>query len=91
MALIKDVTDCSTFAVRGLDIQLIYQMNKISPGLLVRIDDLNVSLSGSVHAWMQASAKQNLAKAIADRNQKMDQFGLSHHCWSNVAADSLSQ
>ncbi len=71
MALIKDVTDCSTFAVRGLDIQLIYQMNKISPGLLVRIDDLNVSLGGSVHAWMQASAKQSLAKAIAARNQKM--------------------
>jgi N-acetylmuramoyl-L-alanine amidase len=71
MALIKDVTDCSTFSVRGLDIQLIYQMNKISPGLLVRIDDLNVSLSGSVHPWMQVSAKQNLAKAIAARGQKM--------------------
>jgi N-acetylmuramoyl-L-alanine amidase len=71
MALIKDVTDCSTFAVRGLDIQLIYQMNKISPGLLVRIDDLNVALSSSVHPWMQAAAKENLAKAIALRGQKM--------------------
>jgi N-acetylmuramoyl-L-alanine amidase len=71
MALIKDVTDCSTFAVRGLDIQLIYQMNKISPGLLARIDDLNVSLGQAVHPWMQASAKASLAKAIATRNQKM--------------------
>jgi N-acetylmuramoyl-L-alanine amidase len=71
MALIKDVTDCSTFSVRGLDIQLIYQMNKISPGLLVRIDDLNVSLGGSVHPWMQAPAKQQLAKALAARGQKM--------------------
>jgi N-acetylmuramoyl-L-alanine amidase len=72
MALIKDVTECSTFAVRGLDIQLIYQMNKISPGLLVRIDDLNISLSSAAHPWMQASAKENLAKALAARGQKMD-------------------
>jgi N-acetylmuramoyl-L-alanine amidase len=48
MTLIKDVVDCSTYAVRGLDHQLIYQMNKISPGLLVRIDDLNVKLGQSV-------------------------------------------
>jgi N-acetylmuramoyl-L-alanine amidase len=72
MALIKDVTDCSTFAVRGLDIQLIYQMNKISPGLLVRIDDLNVALSQAAHPWMQAAAKENLAKALAARGQKME-------------------
>jgi N-acetylmuramoyl-L-alanine amidase len=72
MALIKDVTDCSTFAVRGLDIQLIYQMNKISPGLLVRIDDLNVALSQAAHPWMQAAAKDNLAKALAARGQKME-------------------
>jgi N-acetylmuramoyl-L-alanine amidase len=72
MALIKDVTDCSTFAVRGLDIQLIYQMNKISPGLLVRIDDLNVTLSQAAHPWMQAPAKESLAKALAARGQKME-------------------
>jgi N-acetylmuramoyl-L-alanine amidase len=71
MALIKDVTDCSTFAVRGLDIQLIYQMNKISPGLLVRIDDLNVVLGQAVHPWMQSVAKVTLAQAIAARGQKM--------------------
>jgi N-acetylmuramoyl-L-alanine amidase len=71
MALIKDVTDCSTFAVRGLDIQLIYQMNKISPGLLVRIDDLNVSLRKSTHPWMQAPAKSTLANVLAGRDQKM--------------------
>jgi N-acetylmuramoyl-L-alanine amidase len=72
MALIKDVTDCSTFAVRGLDIQLIYQMNKISPGLLVRIDDLNVALGQAVHPWMQTPARETLAKAIAARGQKME-------------------
>jgi N-acetylmuramoyl-L-alanine amidase len=71
MTLIKDVVDCSTYAVRGLDHQLIYQMNKISPGLLVRIDDLNVKLGQSVHPWMQAPAKECLAKAIALRNKPM--------------------
>jgi N-acetylmuramoyl-L-alanine amidase len=70
MALIKDVTDCSTFAVRGLDIQLIYQMNKISPGLLSRIDDLNVSLGQAAHPWMQSTAKAALAKALAARTPK---------------------
>jgi N-acetylmuramoyl-L-alanine amidase len=70
MALIKDVTDCSTFSVRGLDMQLIYQMNKISPGLLVRIDDLNITLGGSVHPWMQSPAKQSLAKVLAARADK---------------------
>jgi N-acetylmuramoyl-L-alanine amidase len=71
MALIKDVTDCSTFAVRGLDIQLIYQMNKISPGLLVRIDDLDVALGQAAHPWMQATAKATLTTALATRGQKM--------------------
>lgn len=69
MTLIKDVTDCSTYAVRGLDNQLIAQMNKIRPGLLVRIDDLNVKLGEAVHPWMQAAAKKRLAKAIATRGK----------------------
>jgi N-acetylmuramoyl-L-alanine amidase len=71
MTLIKDVVDCSTYAVRGIDNQLIYQMNKISPGLLVRIDDLNVKLLPSVHPWLQAPAKECLAKAIALRSKQM--------------------
>ncbi len=71
MTLIKDVVDCSTYSVRGLDNQLIYQMNKINPGLLVRIDDLNVKLGQSVHPWMQAAAKECLAKAIQTRGKQM--------------------
>lgn len=69
--LIKDVTDCSTIAVRGLDNQLIFQMNKISPGLLERIDDLNTSLGEAVHPWLQRSAKECLKKAIAYREQTL--------------------
>src|SRR6478672_5083771 len=73
MTLIKDVSDCSTYSVRGLDNQLIAQMNKISPGLLVRIDDLpNLSFADSaVHPWMQATAKKCLAKALGKRAKQM--------------------
>lgn len=71
MTLIKDVTDCSTYSVRGLDNQLIAQMNKIRPGLLVRIDDLNVNLGVAVHPWLQASAKRCLKQAIAYRGKQM--------------------
>jgi len=71
MTLLKDVSDCSTYSVRGLDNQLIAQMNKISPGLLVRIDDLDASLGQAVHPWMQAAAKQCLKAAIAQCGKRM--------------------
>jgi hypothetical protein len=65
--LLKDIKDCSTASVRGLDNQLIAQMNKIRSGLLVRIDDLDVTLGAAVHPWLQAPAKQALKRAIAKR------------------------
>lgn len=68
MTLIKDVTVCSTSAVRGIDKQLIAQMNKIRP-VLVRIDDLNVKLGDAVHPWIQPAAKECLKRAIAHRGQ----------------------
>jgi len=73
MTLLKDVSDCSTYSVRGLDNQLIAQMNKINPGLLVRIDDLkNLRLAdAAVHPWMQAAAKKCLAKALGKRAKPM--------------------
>lgn len=75
MVLIKDITDansgCETYSVRGLDNQLIAQMNKMRSGLLVRIDDLNVELGKSVHPWMQAAAKECLKRAIAKQGQQM--------------------
>lgn len=71
MTLLKDVTDCSTYSVRGLDNQLIAQMNKIRPNLLVRIDSLNVVLGQAVHPWMQAAAKKCLERAISARGQQM--------------------
>jgi N-acetylmuramoyl-L-alanine amidase len=71
MTLIKDVTDCSTYSVHGLDVQIIAQMNVIHPNLLARIDDLNVELGQSVHPWLIAPAKSSLAKALELRGQKM--------------------
>jgi N-acetylmuramoyl-L-alanine amidase len=73
MTLLKDVTDCSTYSVRGLDDQIIAQMNKISPGLLVRIDDINnVKLAdAAVHPWMQPAAKVCLQKAVAARGKQI--------------------
>lgn len=72
MTLLKDITDCSTYSVHGLDNQLIWVMNQISPGLLVKIDDLaNISLGQAVHPWMQSHAKDCLKQAIALRKQKL--------------------
>ncbi len=71
MTLIKDVVDCSTYSVRGLDNQLIERMNKISPNLLVRIDDLDIELGESVHPWMQSAAKKALEKALGLREEQM--------------------
>jgi hypothetical protein len=69
--LIKDVSSCSTIAVRGLDNQLIYQMNLIRPNLLERIDDLNVQLGEAVHPWLQRIAKDCMKKAIASRGKTL--------------------
>lgn len=72
MALIKDVTDCSTLSVRGIDNQLIWMMNKLRPGLLSRIDDIpSLSLGEAVHPWLQKAARDSLAAAICDRGQPM--------------------
>ena len=71
LMLLKDITDCSTYSVRGLDNQLVAQINKIKPGLLVRIDDLNVTLGSAVHPYLQAPAKKQLAEAIAQRGKRM--------------------
>jgi len=71
MVLLKDVTDCSTSAVLGLDNQLIWQMNKLCPNLLVKIDDLKANLGDAVHPWLQAPAKSRLKSAIADKGESV--------------------
>lgn len=68
MVLVKDVTDCETSAVRGLDQQLIDEVNAIVPNALVSIEDLDVAATGSsVWALVQLVAKEALQRAITER------------------------
>lgn len=70
--LIKDVTDCSTQSVKGLDNQLIWKMNQISLGLLTRIDAIpGLSLGDAVHPWLQKDAATSLGRAIASTGRTM--------------------
>lgn len=71
MTLIKDLTDCSTLAVRGLDNQLVAMMNQLQPSLLVQINNLPVSLGEAVHPYLQEPAWEGLKNAIAARGQRM--------------------
>jgi N-acetylmuramoyl-L-alanine amidase len=68
---IINVTTCPTKAVRGLDRQLIFKMNKLVPNALINFDDLAVDLGESVWPYLQPAAKVALAKAISDRGVRM--------------------
>jgi hypothetical protein len=53
MVLFKDITlgGCpSTTNIKGLNDQILAEFNVVAPGKLIRIDDLNVSLSGAAAA-----------------------------------------
>jgi GH24 family phage-related lysozyme (muramidase) len=68
MVLVKDINTCETSAVRGLDQQLIDEINVIVPNVLVSIEDLNVAVTGSsVWPLMQPPAKEALGRAINER------------------------
>jgi N-acetylmuramoyl-L-alanine amidase len=55
--------ECETSSVKGLDLQLIYQVNQITPGLLVRIDDIpQLELGSSVHPWVQKGMRDCLVR-----------------------------
>lgn len=61
--LLSRCQECETSSVRGLDAQLIHQVNLISPGILVRIDDIpNLVLGSSVHPWVQKGMRDCLVK-----------------------------
>lgn len=68
MVLVKDITGCETSPVRGLDQQLIDEVNVIVPNALVSIEELDVELTGSsVWPLLQPAAKEALGRAIAER------------------------
>jgi hypothetical protein len=58
---------CSTAGVKGLSLQVIDEMNLLIPGgILVDIDDLNVSGNdATVNLFMQPKAKNALRRAIS--------------------------
>ena len=62
------VSGCSLAAVRGLDAQIVAEMNCVIPDTLVPFDDLNVELGGS-STWplLQPAARAAFGRAIAAR------------------------
>lgn len=68
---IANYRDCSTFGCRGLDLQLITQINRISPGVLVNFSHLNVVCGPGTHPYLQAPAVRALSEAIASRGKQM--------------------
>jgi N-acetylmuramoyl-L-alanine amidase len=85
MAIIKDCQSCPTKSVLGLDNQLIALFMEISPNLLSRIDDLNVTLGESVHPFLQTAARAALKNAIAKRGKKM----IINSAWRTLAGQCL--
>ncbi|HEY9597974.1 MAG TPA: M15 family metallopeptidase, partial [Cyanophyceae cyanobacterium] len=62
-----DVRSCSTEVVRGLDQQIIDELNFISGNILVSFENLNVRLGSAVWPFLQLGAKTALERAIRDR------------------------
>ena len=69
--MLKNYTSCSTAGLKGLDRQIIAEMNEIEPNCLVNFDDLNVQLGAAAWPLLQLPAKKALARAIADRGRPM--------------------
>lgn len=59
--------DCGTAGVRGLDRQLIAQIQELAPDALVSFAHLPVSIGSGCHAYLQAPAVRALELAIASR------------------------
>lgn len=86
MVLVKDVTDCETSVVRGLDQQLIDELNTIVPNALVSFEDLNVAATGSsVWALVQPAAKEALQRAITERGTTLS----ANSAYRSIAAQFI--
>lgn len=71
MTTIANYRNCSTGGIRALDLQLIAQIQRIAPGVLVRCDHLPVALGAGCHPYLQAPAVEALDKAIRLRSRQM--------------------
>lgn len=71
MTTIYQYNVCSTSGARGLDLQLIHQIQRIAPGALVRFDHLPVKLGAGCHPYLQPVAVKALELAIRDRSSRI--------------------
>lgn len=84
--LIQDAPSAtSTSIVNGLSQQLIYQLQLNLPDAFTSFDDLNVDLLDAAFPFVQAAAKEGLARAIQDRGSKM----LVNSCYRTIAQQML--
>lgn len=66
MTLVKDIKEFRTLPVRGLDRQLLWQFNQLSPNLLVSIEDLNIKPGDGLFPYVQPSVKKALENFLKD-------------------------
>ncbi len=71
LTTVRQAPGCSTSVLGGLDQQLIDEMNSIAPNSLVSFADLDVANGPAVHPFLQAAAKQSLARAIKARGRTL--------------------
>ncbi len=64
MVLVKDIKEFRSMPVRGLDRQVIWQFNQMSPGLLVSIDELNINKGDGLLPFCQAAVRDALANFL---------------------------
>jgi len=65
MVLVKEITEGSTIAVRGLDLQLFWELNQLVPNSLVSISDLDINSGEGLFPYCQAPARNALKAALA--------------------------
>lgn len=67
MRNIAQYRDCGTAGIRPLDLQLIAQIKRIAPSVLVSFEHLPITIGSGCHPYLQAPALRALEKAIAER------------------------
>ena len=68
---VREITSCSTRVVRGLDQQIIAQMNRLVPNALVNFSSPRIRIGQAVWPFLQVAAKRKLDRAIANRGKTL--------------------
>lgn len=69
MPFVRDIIgSCNTGLARGLNLQVIHELNVLIPNVLVAISDLDINLAGEqINPFLQPQAKESLKLAIAEK------------------------